>query len=166
VAAAILYEASAPGVFILTALALLGLVGIVGLVWFVRTILAMRHRRWDFRYLVVPTIGVLALTLVLFDAPFHARWAHTKPALERAAADALAARIPPFENLWAGTFDVSPEVRDGTVRFLVWNAGGFLDTRYFVYVPDGSTPQADGEHPDQDSVRHIEGPWWNVMEVF
>lgn len=55
VAAAILYEASAPGVFILTALALLGFVGIVGLVWFVRTILAMRHRRWDFRYSVVPT---------------------------------------------------------------------------------------------------------------
>lgn len=54
-AAAILYEASAPEVFILTALALLGFVGIVGLVWFVRTILAMRHRRWDFRYSVVPT---------------------------------------------------------------------------------------------------------------
>ncbi|QRY46701.1 hypothetical protein JVX93_07705 [Mycolicibacterium boenickei] len=166
VAAAILYDASAPGVFILTALVLLGFVGIVGLTWMVRVIMAMRHRRWNYRYLVVPAVGVLTLTLVLFNVPFHARWAHARPTLERAVADALAGRIPAFEHVQAGTFDVSPEVRNGTVRFLVWNAGGFLDTRYFVYAPDGSTPQAYGEHPDRNSVRHIGGPWWNVMEVF
>ncbi|PIB74458.1 hypothetical protein CQY22_013410 [Mycolicibacterium brumae] len=165
-AAAILYEASSPGVFILTALALLGCIGIVGLTWMVRVILAMRYRRWNYRYLVVPAIGVLTFTLVVFDVPFQARWAHAKPALEGAATDALAGRLPLHEDLRAGTFDVSPEVRGGTVRFLVRNAGGFMDTRYFVYAPDGSTPQAYGEHPDRDSVQHIGGPWWNVMEVF
>lgn len=166
VAAAILYEASAPGVFILSALALLGLIGIVGLTWMVRVIMAMRHRRWDYRYLVVPAIGVLTFTLVVFDVPFQARSVHARPALERADADALAGRIPLHENLRAGTFDVSPSVQDGTVRFLIWNAGGFMDTRYFVYAPDGSTPQAYGEHPDRNAVRHIGGPWWDVMEVF
>jgi hypothetical protein len=81
VAAAILYDASAPGVFILTALALLGLVGIVGHTWMVRVIMAMRHRRWNYRYLVVPAYRVRTLTLVLFNVPFHARWAHPRPAL-------------------------------------------------------------------------------------
>ncbi|MGV0771774.1 hypothetical protein [Mycobacterium syngnathidarum] len=166
VAAAILYDASAPGVFVLAALALLGCVGIVGLTWMVRVIMAMRHRRWDYRYLVVPAIGVLTLTLVVFNVPFQLRWAHARPALERAATDAFAGRIPLHENLWAGTFEVSPDVQDGTVRFLVWNAGGLLDSQYFVFAPDGSTPQAYGEHPERNSVRHIGGPWWNVMEVF
>lgn len=166
VAAAILHAASAPGVFILTALALLGCVGIVALTWMVRVIMAMRHRRWDYRYLVVPAIGILTLTLVRCDVPFHVRWAQARPALEHAAADALAGRLPPLERLRAGTFDVSPEVRGGTVRFLVWNSGGFLDIHYFVYAPYGSTPQSHGEHPDLDSVRHIGGPWWNVIEDF
>lgn len=166
VAAVILYDAGAPGVFVVTALALLGCIGIIGLIWVVRVILAMRHRRWDYRYLVVPAIGVLTLTLVVFNVPFHMRWAHARPALERAAADALAGRLPLHENMRAGTFDVSPDLRDGTVRFLIWNAGGFMDTQYFVYAPDGSTAQTYGEHPERNSVRHIGGPWWIAMEVF
>ncbi|WP_301154946.1 hypothetical protein, partial [Mycolicibacterium fortuitum] len=84
------------------------------------------------------------MTLVVFNVPFHMRWAHARPALERAAAEALAGRLPLHENMRAGTFDVSPDLRDGTVRFLIWNAGGFMDTQHFVYAPDGSTAQTYG----------------------
>lgn len=142
-------------------------IAIAGLTWFVRTVLALSHRRaWSPMFLVAPLIGAVTVVTIGLGVPFQARWALARPAFERAAQATLSGELPQHDRRRIGGFEVSPSITDGTVRFMMWGSGGLMDIHYLVYAPDGTTVRAHGEHPDRNTVEHIDGPWWHVMEIF
>ena len=49
---------------------------------------------------------------------------------------------------------------------MVWETGGIMDIHYLVFAPEGTVVRTYGEHPGRDTIRHIGGRWWHVMEIF
>ena len=112
------------------------------------------------RWWVLPPIAALVTaTLLVTDAPFRARFALSRSAMNSVAQEMVRDPTPPYPGR-VGLYPVRRvEAFDEGMRFLVTGAG-FVDPAGFAYSPQGEPPNIGGE----DRYWHLEGPWYQWEE--
>ena len=112
-----------------------------------------------FRWIGIPVLGCMSLSLAFLNLPGTMRFELSRPAMERAAATARMSKIEPG---WIGLMPVG-EVRhdtDGTTIFLVGNTSGWSPCG-FAYNPDRTpSDEADG------LGGRIDDHWWAWCEPY
>jgi hypothetical protein len=162
------WSVSVPGWHFDAAMLAVGAWCLAALVWAVRvaaTAVLRCPRGSLLRWVGGPAIGCVTLALVRLDLPQRARFAASRAALERAAADVLSSahHAPEWfsgEELRIGWFDV--RYRDaipGGVRF--WIDGGFIDPVGLAFAPHGVPP--DGSY---GRYWPIQGAWFGFTVDF
>ena len=164
-----LWAGTLPGapIFELVILAWLLIVGAV--VWGLKlAVHLMRRRRgtasaggrW---FAVSPVGGLLVVLLLASGAAFELRWAVSQPSLERAVAtaqaDPVVAATGDSPRIGLYRFLGAPRVVGDAVFFYHPRGGGLFDDAGFAYLPDGLTPEVDGQF-EALRVERIEGRWY------
>jgi hypothetical protein len=150
------YAVSAPGWYFELTLAVVAAWILVGASRLVSVASgAVREGRVEPTHAVVPALALVVGALVLFDAPLHARYRLSRPAMDAAARRVVAhpgqARSIHRIGLWPTD---RVETIPGGMRFTVSGAG-FLDPGGLAYSPTREPANVGGE----DGYTHLDGPW-------
>jgi len=106
-------------------------------------------------WLLLPLLIAASFGLARNGAFFRARFALSRPALERFV-QAAPETSGPAEKRWVGLFEMRVKERQGDTVWMI-TGHGFVEVGGLVWSPDGEPPKL-AEHADEYSP--IEGGWW------
>lgn len=113
------------------------------------------------RFLVAPVCGVLALGLVIADAPLEARWALSRADFDAVVDVALTDdTYSSIEDQRLGLYTVTHVYRVGDAVIFYERTGSFSDDAGFAYLPDGPFPELESSGFERPQFRHLGGPWY------
>jgi hypothetical protein len=162
----LLWVGTLPGVPIIPLAGLTWLVAAGAAVWALKlTVHLVRRRRGDAPtagrwFLLAPVGGLVVVLLLASGAAFQLRWSVSRPSFERV----VAAQTEPTTagaRKQVGLYRVlgAPWVIGDAVVFHHPLGGGLFDDAGFAYLPEGVTPELDGQF-ESLRVERIEGPWY------
>lgn len=163
----IAWAVSVPGWYGLSSLTAMTMGAGCATAGWLRLTLAMgsRSSRADLRthwraWAVASLITVVGIAMVYLDVPLRARFAVSRPALDRFARSLTDASPMPKPGR-VGLYRLDPvETFPGGVRMLVHGAG-FIDSAGFAFSPDHEPPVIG-----EDEYFHLTGPWYVWHESF
>jgi hypothetical protein len=161
-AALLVWSVSGPGFASVLGAAAAFSVVVLGAVWLFRALIYFAAGGRQVRsFVLTPLVVVIAAVLVLSPWPAQARWAASRTAFDRLAADVAAGRptaVPGFVGLYR-LDRVQPVPGGWVVSESVGNSP--FDDAGFAYLPGGPTYDAGRAFGSNPQFRHLAGSWYS-----
>ena len=152
---------SGPGVPVIPVLAALAVLSVFGLAWLGLIVSARRDRRPLTWYGVAAVLTVIVLLMLALQVPRQARWAASRQAFDRLAAE-LAKDPDTSVSGWVGWHEVE-QLRYVEGGWIVYHStgSGMFDDAGFAYLPAGPTDGLGDGSWENPRFVHLGGPWYS-----